>query len=80
MFCGKPVNPYDASTWKEVAGFVGGPRKDSMRLRQDTGRFAHNHCVQLKAQGQEPGTASLMDEVEPGLDKSDDDIESLLDD
>lgn len=43
--CGGPVNPYDRSTWKEVTGWVGGPRRDSMRLRRDTGRYAHNHCV-----------------------------------
>ena len=44
-FCGGPVNPHDISTWKQVTGFVGGPKKDSMRLREGTGRYAHHACV-----------------------------------
>lgn len=59
--CGKPVNPYDISTWKEVAGFVGGPRKDSMRLRTDTGRFAHHSCVAALKEGQAVDQASLFE-------------------
>lgn len=51
--CGRPVNPHDLGTWKEVTGFVGGPRKDSMRLRQDTGRVAHNSCVEKVNAGQD---------------------------
>lgn len=52
--CGNPVSPHDESTWKEVTGFVGGPGKDSMRLRTDTGRYAHQHCVAKAQQGQAP--------------------------
>lgn len=59
--CGNPVNPHDESTWKEVVGFVGGPRKDSMRLRSDTGRFAHNSCVAKAQAGAAPDQEGLFD-------------------
>lgn len=58
--CGNPVNPYDQGTWKEVRGFVGGPKSDSMRLREDTGRYAHNACVQKVAEGQTIDQPSLF--------------------
>lgn len=61
--CGKPVNPHDVGTWKEVRGFVGGPKKDSMRLREDTGRYAHDACVQKMQEGQAVDQPSLYDEV-----------------
>lgn len=59
--CGEPLNPYDTGVWKEVVGWVGGPRKDSMRLRHDTGRHAHDRCVAKVAAGQAPD--------QPGLDE-----------
>lgn len=60
-FCGDPVNKYDKGVWKKVAGWVGGPRKDSMRLREDLNEYAHDHCV-LKAQrGIAPDQADLFD-------------------
>lgn len=57
--CGNPVNPYDNGVWKEVTGFVGGPKKDSMRLRTDTGRFAHDACVHKANMGQAPDQPTL---------------------
>lgn len=59
--CGKPVNPHDIGSWKQVTGWVGGPRKDSMRLREDTGKYAHNHCVQKLQEGQAVDQPSLFD-------------------
>lgn len=50
--CGNPLNPHDLGVWKKVTGWVGGPKKDSMRLREDTGEYAHNHCVQKLQEGQ----------------------------
>jgi hypothetical protein len=58
--CGKPLNPHDLGVWKEVTGFVGGPKKDSMALRTDTGRFAHDSCVHKAKQGQAPDQPSLL--------------------
>lgn len=61
--CGKPVNPYDTGTWKEVRGWVGGPRKDSMRLREDTGRHAHDHCVAKLQAGQAIDQPSMFEDA-----------------
>lgn len=49
-FCS--INKDDPTVWKEVHGFVGGPKKDSMRLRKDTGHYAHNDCVIREQRGQ----------------------------
>ena len=62
VMCGGPVNPHDMGTWKEVVGWVGGPRKDSMRLRKDTERYAHNHCVEKLASGQAIDQPEITDE------------------
>lgn len=52
FFCKGPVNPHDLGTWKRVSGWVGGPRKDAMTLREDTGDFAHEACVGKARAGQ----------------------------
>lgn len=59
--CGGDVNQHDPETWKEVTGWVGGPRKDSMRLREDTGRYAHNPCVRAAVQGHPADEPTLFD-------------------
>jgi hypothetical protein len=76
VFCQGPVNPHDLGSWKQVVGWVGGPRKDGMTLRQDTGLYAHDHCVQKHKDGQavdqpdifeagdgEPVTQERMDRI-----------------
>jgi hypothetical protein len=55
--------PHDEKTWKQVVGWVGGPRKDSMRLRTDTGKYAHDHCVAKLQSGQAVDQPSMFDEV-----------------
>jgi hypothetical protein len=52
LLCPNPVDKNDPKTWKQVTGFVGGPKKDSMRLRTDTGYYAHDECVEKAASGQ----------------------------
>lgn len=64
--CGLPLNKDDPSIWKEVRGWVGGPKKDSMRLRQDTGILAHDRCVDRLLNGQAPDQPELF-EVEQDL-------------
>ena len=59
--CGKDINPHDAASWKEVTGFVGGPKKDSMVLRTDTGKFACTPCIHKAKVGQAPEQTSLFD-------------------
>jgi len=58
--CGNPLNPHDEGTWKQVIGWVGGPRKDSMRLREDTGKHAHAACVEKAQQGQAPDQETMF--------------------
>ena len=62
--CGLPVDKNDPRTWKEVQGWVGGPRKDSMRLRHDTGRYAHPACVAKLQEGQTIDQPGIFDEEE----------------
>lgn len=60
--CGKSVDQDSPYVWKQVIGWVGGPRKDSMRLRQDTGKFAHDTCVAKLQLGQAVDQPSLFEE------------------
>lgn len=59
--CKHSINPDDPTNWKEVKGWVGGPKQDSMRLRTDTGERAHAACVLALADGQVPGAADLFE-------------------
>lgn len=82
-FCSGPVNPHDASTWKQVAGWVHGPRKDSMTLREDTGKYAHAHCVEKAKAGQAADQPDLFGEdsgitVDNGLEVKNISIEEVL--
>lgn len=52
LLCKKDINKDDPNTWKQVLGWVGGPRKDSMRLRSNTGGLAHDVCVEKMQRGQ----------------------------
>lgn len=61
LICKKPISPHDIATWKEVTGFVGGPKKDSMVLRKDTGYFACTPCIHKAKDGQAPDQNSLFD-------------------
>lgn len=60
--CGGPVNPFDQGAWKEVRGWVHGPRKDSMTLREDTGRYAHTPCIEKQKKGQPVDQPDLFGE------------------
>ena len=60
--CFKGIRSNDQTLWKEVRGWVGGPKKDSMRLREDTGKYAHDECVRLLQEGQTPDQPSMFEE------------------
>lgn len=62
--CGNPLDKDDPTNWKQVVGWVGGPKKDHMRLREDTGLLAHDTCVQKLAQGQAPDQPSIFDDLD----------------
>jgi hypothetical protein len=66
VFCKGPVNPFDQSTWTRVIGWVHGPRKDSMTLRENTGEYAHDHCVEKAKSGQPIDQPDLFGD-DPGV-------------
>lgn len=53
-FCLKPVNPDAEDTYKQVCGWVGGPKSDGMVLRKYTNNHAHEACVKKAKAGQPP--------------------------
>jgi hypothetical protein len=61
--CGTDINPHDVSSWKEVTGFVGGPKKDSMVLRRDTGAYVCTPCIHKAKDGQAPDQESLFEPI-----------------
>lgn len=67
FFCKGPVNPHDLGTWKQVAGWVGGERKDSMTMRDDTGEYAHAACIEKARKGQPADQPSLDEAVYPSI-------------
>ena len=68
--CGRPLNPHDIGVWKEVTGFVGGPKKDSMVLRTDTGRYAHNACVEKAKAGAAADQQDMFEKPSPSASSS----------
>lgn len=63
--CGNKITDLnDPTLWKQVVGWVGGPKKDHMRLRADTGEFAHDECVKKVAEGQAPDQPSIFEAPE----------------
>lgn len=61
-FCFDPVNKDDPESWKQVMGWVSGPKAHGMTLREYTGRFAHAGCIAKLKAGQAPDQPSLLDE------------------
>lgn len=82
--CGLPVNPHDLSTWHQVTGWVGGPKKDHSRLREYTGKVAHAACVQKLQEGQavdQPDLFSKIPRTKKNAEKKSEPIpEGLFDD
>lgn len=64
FFCKLPVSLDDPDLAKEVKGWVVGPRKDSMKLRQDTGEYAHRECVTSVTAGMPPEQPDLFDAID----------------
>jgi len=60
--CGGPCNPYDESSYKQVAGWVHGKKSDSMTLREETGKVAHEKCILKAKAGIAPDDADLFEE------------------
>jgi hypothetical protein len=60
-FCGDPVDMDDPDVQRQVTSWVHGPKLDSPVLREQTGKVAHNECVQMVVNGVAPGTEPLFD-------------------
>ena len=61
-FCGKPVDEDDPRTYHEVKSWVNGPKLDGPKLRNQTGRIAHEHCVLNQVSGQAADQPELFEE------------------
>lgn len=81
LLCKKDINKDDPNTWKQVLGWVGGPRKDSMRLRSNTGGLAHDVCVEKVQRGQAVDQPNLweMDSTAHVAQSDVSELEELLD-
>lgn len=61
---GEHAIPDDATEiWKEVRGFVGGPKLDSMVLRTNTGSYACDACIEKARRGQVPDQPDIFAET-----------------
>lgn len=58
--CGKSVDPDDPDTYREVKSWVHGPKLDSPKLREQTGKLAHPHCIIKAVNGQAPDQEELF--------------------
>lgn len=61
-FCGKSVNLDDPKIYNEITAWVHGEKSDGATLREKTGRFAHDECVQLVKAGQAPDQPMLFED------------------
>lgn len=61
-FCEGAVDPADPDTYKQVKVWVGGPRKNSSKMSQDTGLYGHPGCVNDAARGVAPDQPPLIPE------------------
>ena len=59
-FCREGVTDLDPEKiYREVTSWVTGPKLDSPKLREQSGRVAHKKCVENQAAGQAPDQPSL---------------------
>lgn len=61
-FCPRPVDLHDLSTQHQITGWVSGPKKDGLTLRNYTGKVAHRACIQMQVDGVAPDQLELFTE------------------
>lgn len=59
-FCGHRADSDDPSTYHQVVSWVHGPKLDGPVLREQTGKIAHEVCVQHQIAGQAPDQPELF--------------------
>lgn len=57
--CNMPADENHPSTYHEVTSWVSGPKLDGPKLREHTGRIAHEYCIELAISGQAPDQPKL---------------------
>ena len=76
-FCSNPVGREDPDGfYREVTSWVTGPKLQSPVLRTQTGRVAHDHCIQKQIDGQAADQPDLFGEEYAG----DATVSTVLDD
>lgn len=60
--CHKRVNLDDRDLHEMVSGWVGGPKKDSMKLRKSLGIYAHGKCIRRVNKGVSPTQKDLFEQ------------------
>lgn len=60
-FCPVVVDEENSENYREVSSWVNGPKLDGPKLRDQTGRVAHKHCVENITLGQAPDQPELFD-------------------
>lgn len=60
-FCEKQVDLDNTDNYREVTSWVTGPKLDGPVLREQTGRVAHQKCVDNLVHGQAPDQPELFD-------------------
>jgi hypothetical protein len=71
FFCNKHVDLDDDKNYREVLSWVSGPKLDSPKLREQTGRVAHKDCIDKILLGQAVDQESLFEEAWPERSTSD---------
>jgi hypothetical protein len=65
-FCGNLIEDVgNTDNYVEVRSWVNGPKLDGPKLREQTGRVAHKHCVENLAHGQAVDQPEIFDDVAP---------------
>lgn len=58
--CRESINADDPDNWRQVTSWVHGPKLQSPKLREQTGRLAHALCVTKVLNGQAPDQEELF--------------------
>lgn len=60
-FCYESIDRSDPSSWREVRGWVHGPKQNGLTLSEKVDNFAHDRCVRKAQAGQDPNQEALFE-------------------
>ena len=64
-FCPEVVDTDDDANYVEVTSWVNGPKLDGPKLRTQSGRVAHQRCIDNLVRGQSVDQPDLFEDVKP---------------